>query len=57
MQVQNSNLRPLGYEPSELPLLQPAIWQPILTNELQRKQFNKVIYIKINETKQVIIWR
>ena len=45
-------MRPTSYQ-----LLQPAIWQPILTNELQRKQFNKVIYIKINETKQVIIWR
>ena len=23
--VQDSNLRPLGYEPNELPLLQPAV--------------------------------
>lgn len=45
-------MRPTSYQ-----LLQPAIWQPIFTNRLQRKQFNKVIYIKINETKQVIIWR
>lgn len=52
--MQDSNLRPLGYEPSELPLLQPAICAAYLHRQtaLPHGQFKLCINKHIN--KQVI---
>ena len=54
LQVQNSNLRPLGHEPSERPLLQPAICAAYLHRHtaLPNCQFKLCINKHVN--KQVI---
>ena len=43
---QDSNLRPLGYEPNELPLLHPAVFQyckDTTFNGLRQPPYNKII--------------
>ena len=49
LQVQNSNLRPLGHEPSELPLLQPAICAAYL----HRQTASQSLSIQIILNKQI----
>ena len=47
--MQNSNLRPLGHEPSELPLLQPAICAAYL----HRQTASQSLSIQIILNKQI----
>ena len=54
LQVQNSNLRPLGHEPSELPLLQPAICEAYLHRQTASQSLSIQIMLNKHIYKQVI---
>ena len=54
LQVQESNLRPLGHEPIELPLLQPAICAAYLHRQTALPSLSIQIMLNKHIYKQVI---